>query len=227
MPRRLARLAWLALLPWLAAPAPADTPPRPFEARYHLEVAGWPDAEIRHRLSERAGHWQSEMRASLPGASGHEWGRFRLEDDRLRALHYAAGYSLLGIRRAYALDREALAPLPDRQSALVALARRAIDGACRRDCRLRYRDHRGREETLSYRLLAREPLRLPVGRFEAVRVALSEPGEDDRRLELAFDAGHPGLLLGLEYHRDGERRSRLTLTGLSTPPPLPPRRQTP
>ncbi|MFD2316483.1 hypothetical protein [Halomonas organivorans] len=212
----LRRFGWLALMT-LAMPALAAPQPQAFSARYHLEVAGWPDADIRHRLSHDAGHWQSEMSASLPGASGHEWGRFRLDDDRIRSLHYAAGYSLLGIRRAYSLDSSDLAPLPDRQSALVALAVRAIDDAPRETGRLRYRDHRGREERIDFRVLGREDVSLPAGRFEAVRVSLVEPDKDDRRLVLDFDVQHPGLLLGMEYYRDGRRRSRLTLTELSTP----------
>ncbi|ATJ83952.1 hypothetical protein ACFPTY_13045 [Halomonas beimenensis] len=211
----LLRCLWLAALLGFAIPALAATAPQPFSARYHLEITGWPDAEIRHRLSHEAGHWQSEMRAELPGASGREWGRFRLEDERVRSLHYAAGYSLLGIRRAFSLDHRDLAPLPDRQSALIALARRVIDAPCRVDCRLRYRDHRGREEELRYRILAREPVSLPQGRFEAVRVALTEPGKANRRLVLELDARRPGLLLAMEYHRDGRRRSRLTLTELA------------
>ncbi len=220
MSLRLLRGAWRPALLGLALaitalPSLAATPPRPFDARYHLEVAGWPDVDIRHRLTQEAGHWQSEMRARLPGASGHEWGRFRLDDDRVRSLHYAAGYSLLGIRRAYSLDDAALAPLPDRQSALVALARRVIDDPDG-EGRLRYRDHRGREERLDYRILDRQPLALPAGRFEAVRVSLAEPGEDDRRMVIAFDARRPGLLLDMAYYRDGERKSRLSLTRLGS-----------
>lgn len=211
-PPRRARLLGLALL-ITALPSLAATAPQPFDARYHLEVSGWPDIDIDHRLSQRAGHWQSEMRASLPGAKGHEWGRFRLDDERVSSLHYAAGYSLLGISRAYSLERDDLAPLPDRQSALVALARRVIDDAEDRG-RLRYRDHRGREERLDYRVLDRAPVTLPTGRFEAVRVALAEPDEDDRRMEITFDARRPGLLLGMAYYRDGERKSRLSLTRL-------------
>lgn len=217
-PRRLRYLRPLALLlTCLALPAMAGTVPRPFDARYHLEVEGWPDAEIRHRLVREAGHWQSEMRADLPGASGREWGRFRLEGERIRALHYAAGYSLLGIHRAFSLDHRELGRLPDRQSALVMLARQAVDADCRRDCRLRYRDHRGREEELRYRILTRGLRQSPLGRFEVVRLTLSEPGEDDRRLILDLDARRPGLLLAMEYHREGRRKSRLTLTELSAP----------
>ncbi|MCK2184538.1 hypothetical protein [Halomonas getboli] len=209
LPRR-ARLLGLALC-LTALPSLAATAPRPFDARYHLEVSGWPDVDIQHRLAHETGHWQSEMRASLPGASGHEWGRFRLDADRIHSLHYAAGYSLLGIRRSYSLDDAALAPLPDRQSALVALARRVIDDADGQG-RLRYRDHRGREKRLDYRVLDRDPVTLPAGHFEAVHVALTEPDEDDRRMEMTFDARRPGLLLGMDYYRDGERKSRLSLT---------------
>jgi hypothetical protein len=211
MPFRLLRCTWLLALLGLALPSLAATAPHPFDAHYHLEVSGWPDVDIHHRLTQETGHWQSEMRASLPGANGHEWGRFRLDDGRVHSLHYAAGYSLLGIRRSYSLEDADLAPLPDRQSALVALARRATEDD---QGRLHYRDHRGREERLDYRVLERQPMTLPAGRFEAVRVALTEPDDDDRRLVIAFDAQRPGLLLGLDYYRDGERKSRLTLTRL-------------
>ncbi|KGE78446.1 hypothetical protein [Halomonas salina] len=216
MTLRLPRRAWLLGLALLitALPSLAATAPQPFDARYHLEVSGWPDVDIEHQLSQEAGHWHSEMRASLPGASGHEWGRFRLDDERVRSLHYAAGYSLLGIRRSYSLRDADLAPLPDRQSALVALARRVIDETDGGEGRLRYRDHRGREERLDYRVLDRDPVTLPAGRFAAVRVALAEPDEDDRRMEITFDADRPGLLLGMAYYRDGERKSRLSLTRL-------------
>ncbi|WP_246007395.1 hypothetical protein [Halomonas nitroreducens] len=209
-------VGWLALLS-LGLPALAAPPPQAFSARYHLQVDGWPDADIRHRLSHDGGTWQSEMRTELPGAWGREWGRFRVAEDRVRALHYAAGYSLLGIQRGYSLDRRELGALPDRQSALVALARRAIGDACSRDCPLHYRDHRGREAVLRYRVLGRDALSLPLGRFERVRVALTEPGEAGKRLVLDLDARRPGLLLALEYHRDGQRRSRLTLTALAEP----------
>lgn len=215
LPHGAWRLALLGLvLSTTALPSLAATAPLPFDARYHLEVSGWPDVDIHHRLVQEAGHWQSEMRASLPGASGHEWGRFRLDDDRVSSLHYAAGYSLLGIRRSYSLAQADLVPLPDRQSALVALARRVTDGDADGEGELRYRDHRGREERLHYRVLDREPVTLPAGHFEAVRVALAEPDEDDRRMEITFDARRPGLLLGMAYYRDGERKSRLSLTRL-------------
>ncbi len=216
LPSALRLIGWLALLS-LALPALAAPQPQAFSARYHLQVDGWPDADIRHRLRHEGGTWQSEMRTELPGAWGREWGRFRVAEDGVHALHYAAGYSLLGIQRGYSLDRRDLGALPDRQSALVALARRVIDNACARDCPLRYRDHKGREEVLHYRVLGRDALSLPLGRFERVRVALTDPAEADRRLVLDLDARRPGLLLAMEYHRDGQRRSRLTLTALAEP----------
>ncbi|MDT8894520.1 hypothetical protein RSO41_07610 [Halomonas sp. I1] len=210
--------SWLLLLLLLVAgPAVADTAPQPFNARYHLQVAGWPDADIQHRLQRTASGWQSEMSAELPGISGHEMGRFRLEDDRVRSLYYASGYSLLGIQRSYRLERDALAAWPDRQSALFALSRRAIDGDCASACRVHYLDHRGREERLDYRRVGRETLDLSAGRFDALRVEVTEPDEPDRRLVFDFLPRMPGLLLSMAYYRDGERRSHLTLTRLDAP----------
>ncbi|SEM05149.1 hypothetical protein [Halomonas caseinilytica] len=219
MPALPLRPSWLLpLLLLLAGSATAATPPQPFDARYHLQVAGWPDADIQHQLQRTGIGWQSEMSTKLPGISGHEMGRFRLDEDgQVQSLYYASGYSLLGIQRSYRLERDALQTWPDRQSALFALSRQAIDGDCTSECRVHYLDHRGHEERVDYRVTGREMLELPAGRFEALRVEVTEPGEPDRRLVFDFLPRMPGLLLSMGYYRDGERRSHLTLTHLNAP----------
>ncbi|MEQ6890019.1 hypothetical protein ABE957_15185 [Halomonas sp. CS7] len=209
----------LLLLPWLllASGAVIAAEPRPFDARYHLEVDGWPNATIEHRLSRDGTQWLSDMRTDITLAQGRERSRF-LAGEAVRSLHYASGYSLLGVGKRYALDHQALARLPDRQAALFELSRRATAAECAAPCRLRYLDHRGRETLVEYRLLPPIELSLPAGDFEAVRVEVIEPDEPDRRLRFSFHPGVPGLLLAMEYHRDGERRSRLSLTALDLPP---------
>ncbi|WFM72100.1 hypothetical protein [Halomonas sp. CKK8] len=214
MPAPLRRCAALALLLLLVAGSALAAEPRPFDARYRLEVAGWPSTTVEHRLSRDGTHWQSDMRAAIAVARGHERSRF-IAGEAIRSLHYDSGYSLLGIGKAYELDREALARLPDRQTALFELSRRAVADDCDPTCRLRYLDHRGREERVDYRRLDRRTLELPAGRFEAVRVEVTEPDDPDRRMVFSFHPGVPGLLLAMEYHHDGERRSRLALTDLT------------
>ncbi|PRY72574.1 hypothetical protein [Halomonas ventosae] len=214
MPALLRRCAALALLLLLVAGSALAAEPRPFDARYRLEVTGWPSTTVKHRLSRDGTHWQSDMRAAISVARGHERSRF-IAGDATRSLHYASGYSLLGIGKEYELDREALARLPDRQTALFELSRRAVADDCASPCRLRYLDHRGREERVDYRRLDRRMLELPAGRFEAVRVEVTEPDEPDRRMVFSFHPGVPGLLLAMEYHRDGAQRSRLALTDLT------------
>lgn len=216
LPRPLLVVSWLALL-WLGGAGAQAAEPRPFDARYHLEVDGWPNATIEHRLSRDGSQWLSDMRADISLARGRERSRF-LAGEAVRSLHYASGYSLLGVGKRYALDHEALARLPDRQAALFELSRRAAAQECAVSCRLRYLDHRGRETLVEYRLLPPAALSLPAGDFEAVRVEVVEPDEPDRRLRFSFHPGVPGLLLAMEYHRDGERRSRLALTALDLPP---------
>lgn len=220
--RRAPRLVLLApglllLFLLLASTGGLAAEPRPFDARYHLEVDGWPNATIEHRLSRDGTQWLSDMRADITLAQGRERSRF-LADETVQSLHYASGYSLLGVGKRYALDRETLARLPDRQAALFELSRRATTTQCTAPCRLRYLDHRGRETLVEYRLLPRTALSLPAGKFEAVRVEVVEPDEPDRRLRFSFHPGVPGLLLAMEYHRDGERRSRLSLAELDLPP---------
>lgn len=214
MPVPMHRCIALALLLLLAAVSARAAETRPFDARYHLEVTGWPNTTIEHRLSRDGTHWQSDMRAAISLARGRERSRF-IADEAIRSLHYVSGYSLLGIGKDYELDRAALARLPDRQTALFELSRRAVADDCASPCRLRYLDHRGREERIDYRRLDRRTLELPAGRFEAVRVEVTEPGEPERRMLLSFHPEVPGLLLAMEYHRDGERQGRLALTDLT------------
>ncbi|MCW4149633.1 hypothetical protein OM427_08830 [Halomonas sp. 18H] len=218
MPKRLPLTLWLLLL---ALPSggslAADTSPRAFEARYYLEVDGWPDADIQHRLEATASGWQSRMSATLPGMSGHEVGRFRVGEASLQAYYYASGYSLLGIKKSYKLDHQALATLPDRQSALFALARRAIERSCASTCRVDYVDHRGRKESVDYRVMGRRTLDLPAGEFEALQVEVTSADEDQRRLVFDFLPRLPGLLLSMTYYSDGQRKSRLEMTHLATP----------
>lgn len=222
------RVTSLRVLPWftglvsllaLVTPGAAEpTPPTPFSARYQLEVSGWPNATIDHRLSHEGGHWQSQMQASVAVAQGSERSRFIVEDDSVRALHYSSDYSLLGIGDHYRLSPDDLTRLPDRQTALFELSRRALDGMhCESGagCRLDYLDHRGRPERIDYRLLAPTTLSLPAGDFTAVTIEATEPDKPERRLVFHFHPELPGLLLSMEYHRDGKRRSRLALSDLS------------
>lgn len=212
-----------------AAPAPeyrraapvaesaARVAPQPFTARYRLEVSGWPSTSIDHRLSRDGASWFSDMSAAIAVARGQERSRFLVEEDGVRSLQYSSGYSLMGFGGDYRLTPDDLATLPDRQAALFELSRRAVNGSCSDDCRIRYQDHRGREEQMTYRVLGTESLTLSSGRFEAVQVEVTEPDQPERRLVFHFHPELPGLMLAVEYHRDGERKSRLFLTEFSVP----------
>ncbi|QJQ95809.1 MULTISPECIES: hypothetical protein [Halomonadaceae] len=219
--RHIAR--WLCLLlPMLFPPLVLADPlasPQPFSARYHLMISGWPNASIEHDLTRQGEHWQSHMKAAIAVARGSETSRFRVNADETRALTYHSGYSLLGIGGNYRLGHEMLGELPDRQTALFALSRQAIGGECSGSraapCEMRYVDHRGREETLHYRILTRGEVSLPAGDFEAVSIESWNPDKPDRQLYFSFHPELPGLLLSVDYYRDGERRSRLMLTELA------------
>ncbi|MCE8041566.1 hypothetical protein HOP60_05260 [Halomonas daqingensis] len=209
-------LAWLPVKAVAAAPQP-DAQLQPFSASYRLEVRGWPNATIEHDLTRESSHWQSRMQAAIAVARGNERSRFIVTPDGVHSVNYASGYSLLGMGGNYRLGSSELAELPDRQAALIELSRRALNGGCERDtCRLVYQDHRGREETLDYRLLGTDVLQLPAGEFQALKVEVSEPDTPERRMVFHFHPEYPGLLLAVDYQRDGERRSRLTLTSLRT-----------
>ncbi|MDZ7851136.1 MAG: hypothetical protein U5L98_00415 [Halomonas sp.] len=214
MPLTLHRCAALMLLLMLSFGSVHAAEPRPFDARYRLEVAGWPSTTVEHRLSRDGLNWQSSMRAAIAVARGHERSLFIIGEGT-RSLYYASGYSLMGIGKDYELGQEALAQLPDRQAALFELSRRAVVDDCDTPCRLRYLDHRGREERVDYSRLDRRMLELPAGRFEAIRVEVTEPDSPEKRMVFSFHPEVPGLLLAMEYHRDGKRKSQLALTDLT------------
>ncbi|WP_187774644.1 hypothetical protein [Billgrantia pellis] len=222
LPRTLGRLLLLllAVMPGLALAerTPAMPELTPFSASYRLEVKGWPNATIDHRLSREGGHWQSRMQAAIAVARGNERSRFIVTSKGIRSVSYASGYSLLGVGGRYRLGEGDLAHHVDRQAALIELSRRALAGGCEDDaCRLSYQDHRGREETRDFRVLARETLRLPSGEFEALKVEVKDPESPDSTLLFHFHPALPGLLLAVDYHSDGERKSRLFLTALDAP----------
>lgn len=211
-------LATFALL-WLGLAGVAQAAPVPFEATYQLTVRGWPDAQIQHRLSRQGALWQSEMRAAISIAEGEELSRFRLTEDRVDARFYASGYQLLGFGKQYRLARRDLTELPDRQSALFALSRRVDSDRCTHSqvapCRLRYLNYEGEEETLAYRVVGRDEVQLPAGTFPRVRVDSWNPEKPDRHLLLGFHPAIPGLLLSVDYYRDGEHKSHLALMQLT------------
>lgn len=212
----LCRLIPLLLLSMLAGGHAVAAQPRPFDASYRLEVDGWPNATVEHRLVRESHHWLSAMRGTAAAvARSTARSRFALHGGDVQPLYSASGYSLLGIGKRFQLPPDALRELPDRLTALFTLSRDAAAGACTAACRLDYQDHRGDRETLEYRVLARERLSLPAGDFDAVRVEATEPDSPERRLVFSFHPDVPGLLLAMEYHRDGKRRSRLALTDLT------------
>ncbi|WP_431025595.1 hypothetical protein [Halomonas sp. H5] len=214
----LLTLALLVMVLLSPTPARANAPqPHPFVADYQLQVSGWPDARVSHRLSRHGDWWESEMRAAIRLASGHERSRFRLDGDALAASAYSSGYRLLGIGGSYRLGHDDLRELPDRQTALIELSRRAANGHCQANppCTIRFVDHKGREERLDYRPLAPVAQRLPSGEtVQATRLEAWNPDKPERRFFFAFHPRLPGLLLDVEYHRDGERQSHLRLDSL-------------
>ncbi|SDL36711.1 hypothetical protein SAMN05192555_10435 [Franzmannia pantelleriensis] len=198
--------------------------PTPFTAHYQLQISGWPNARVEHRLSQHGEQWQSDMRAAIAVARGNERSRFRVNADGVRPSAYSSGYSLLGIGGDYRLGSSELSSLPDRQAALFDLSRRsAVPGNCEGQeatpCELRFVDHKGERETLRYRVLERGQVESPAGTFDAVSVETWDPETPERLLVFDFHPDLPGLLLGVDYHRDGERRSRLTLNALETATP--------
>lgn len=245
MPKRAMRWArssgmMAALAPWLFACLPlvslADAPatpasgdssiedrgaatpaaPHPFTAHYRLKVEGWPAAYIEHRLSRDGDYWESLMETDIRVARGSERSRFLLQNEGVQSLFYASGYSLMGIGDSYRLDAEPLEALPDRQTALFAFSRRIINGDCTSDtCDIHYLDHKGREELLRARVQGNSRVTLPAGTFPALTAEAWEADKPDRRLLFRFHPEVPGLLLSVDYQRDGKRHSHLVLSELT------------
>lgn len=211
----LHRCAALILLLMVSVGSVQAAETRPFDARYRLEVSGWPSTNVEHRLSRDGASWHSKMSAAIAMARGEESSRFLIEENGVRSLQYISGYSLLGLGGDYRLTSDDLATLPDRQATIFDLSRRVLDDGCQEACAIHYQDHRGREEYMEYRVLGPESLSLPVGEFETLAVEVTEPGKPERRMVFRFHPEVPGLILVLDYHRDGERKSRLSLTQLS------------
>ncbi|KXS36723.1 MAG: hypothetical protein AWU55_2946 [Halomonadaceae bacterium T82-2] len=219
---RPVRLA-LGLALWLVAlSALAAAEPHPFSATYRLHVAGWPDVTIHHQLSRDGGQWESAMNAQIAVAEGNERGRFRVTDDGLDALFYKSGYRLFGLGKNYRLDGHDLAALPDRQTALVALARQAATTSCNgadaAPCTLRYRDYDGAPVTLAYRILDRDDVTVEGHHYPSLNILTWHPDKPERQLRLRLTPALPGLLLGGDYRRDGDLRSTLELADLNRNP---------
>ncbi|GAB2802677.1 hypothetical protein GCM10027040_33460 [Halomonas shantousis] len=216
--RVLLAAALLAALPVQAAP------PTPFTATYHLAIAGWPDADVTHRLSREGDLWQSDMRTSVRIASGEESSRFRLADGQPVPVSFTSGYSLLGYGKQYRLSQKDMAALPDRQTALFQLSRQASRATCRQaqntPCEIAYLDHKGRRESLHYRVTALGESVTPAGTYPSVTLDAWDPEEPDRRLSFTFHSEVPGLLLAVEYYRDGQRKSHMTLASLTLAAPV-------
>lgn len=220
-PVRRSVVAWLLLTCLALLPSLSHASATPFQASYALRIDGWPDASIKHTLSRHGSTWESEMRAAIAIAEGNERSRFRFQDGKVESLQFVSGYRLLGLGKRYSLSAEDLRALPDRQTALFALSRQVRTARCTHPqvspCTIRYLDHKGDEEILNYRIVAHPDVTLPIGTLPGIRIDAWEPGKRDRHLIMTFHADIPGLLLGMEYRREGEIASRLTLTDLSLP----------
>lgn len=194
---------------------PTHTDPRPFTARYRLNVSGWPNTSVEHRFFQEGGSWFSEMHSAVALARGQERSRFLIEEAGVRSLQYSSGYSLMGFGSDYRLAPNDLVHLPDRQAALFELSRRATNGSCSERCSMDYQNHRGDAEKMHYRVVGTTMRELPDGQVEAIDVKVTRPDKPERELRLSFHPELPGLLLAGEYRRDGERVSRLSLSALS------------
>lgn len=211
-------LTLLFITPFSAFAATAAAPPRAFEATYRLEIDGWPNANVSHRLTRQDDAWVSEMRATIAVANGWERSRFAIERDSVTSRDYASGYSLLGISKDYRMGRGEMTAWPDRQAALFALSRQADQASCWHPqvapCSLTYTNYEGEEKRFHYRRVETTTLELPAGTFPAVTIALWRTDHPDRDLRLTFSPEVPGLLLAADYFKNGERKSRMSLSRL-------------
>ena len=212
---RIAGLIGSCLLSLLALASTAYAgAPQAFDARYHLAVDGWPDADIEHRVSREGGHWLSEMHANVAVAGGNESSRFIEDGDQLRALSYRSNYRMLGVGKDYRLGQQQLAQVPDRQTALIDLARQAQESHCRSDCSVRFIDYKGREETMDWRSIDNVPVAVNGQTVEAPTIKLQNPDKQDRYMVISFHPEIPGLILRLDYFKHDEQVSRMSLSSL-------------
>ncbi|WP_447553810.1 hypothetical protein [Vreelandella sp. EE22] len=193
-----------------------DTPltePRPFDARYRLEIRGWPGATVRHTFSQEGRHWLSSMRFSVAVARGEERSRFSVEGEQTRSLLYNSSYSLFGVGDSYQLNENELFAL-DRQAAIFDLSRRAGHETCtqRAPCDIEFVDHRGRDEHFQYYTNATASVSVPAGEFDTQSVMLMDVDKPDRHLQINFHPDWPGLILSAESFKDGRRDTTITLT---------------
>ncbi|MGY4877316.1 hypothetical protein ACLUEY_05450 [Vreelandella aquamarina] len=199
---------------------PEDTQLRPlipFEAQYRLDVRGWPDATIKHSLTDEGHHWLSDMRFSITVARGQERSRFHTDTNATHSLMYDSSYSVLGIGDSYQLREDDISTL-DRQTAIIDLARRAGNETCtaQAPCDMYFADHRGRDEHFQYYMDDITRLRVPAGEFDTRSVILFDTEKPDRQIRISFHADYPGLILEALYQKDGKRNTHITLTRLDS-----------
>lgn len=182
-----------------------------FDAIYHLEIDGWPDTNIEHRVSRVGEHWRSEMSARIAIARGNESSRFIEDDDRLSALGYSGSYRMLGRSKDYRFDAEQLTPLTDRQTALIELSRQAQERSCLSDCSISFIDHKGREKTAAWQLI--DPVTVVIGdqAIQAPTISLQPMEKPGRNVVISFHPEIPGLILNLGYFKQGQQVNRLSL----------------
>ncbi|MCX2522676.1 hypothetical protein [Larsenimonas rhizosphaerae] len=226
---RQLHLAWLLMLT-TALPAHASTSSTrspaitPFEATYHLSVKGWPDATVSHTLKAHGDDWQSHMKARISIATGEETGRF-VAGAPLEAIAYRGGYHLLGISHDYRLDRQDLATLPDRQTALVQLGLSLDAARCRTNdqppCRFDYMNEKGKARHYLYRVTSAAPVTTPAGSLAARHIHAWREGHSDSVINAALSTDTPGLILSLDYLKDDTVKARLRLTHLTSGPGTP------
>ncbi|WP_106477614.1 DUF3108 domain-containing protein [Phytohalomonas tamaricis] len=191
----------------------------PFQASYHLKAGDWPQAVVEHTLEVQDGVWKSTMFASIKIATGREYGRFRVRDEHLQPIDYYSRYRLFGFGDDYHLDANAMAALPDRQTALVALGR-TIDtvsctGTANPPCELRYLDHKKKPHTMRYRIRGREQITVPAGQWQTLHVELWDEKKPKRCFHFYVSPRYPGLLIKVNYFKNGELDSHMEMAAFT------------